>query len=740
MGVIASVAVSAATFAIDKLYDYAVPERLHLTGSAGVRVMVPFSGGNRIVEGVVFDQREGDTSRLKEISTVLDASPLLGSLYLELAKWMKARFFCTLYDAIKAMLPSGIWKISGNKSIETVRLAISREEAVDKAAEKFKRAPQQAALLRTLADFCEVTSSELCYFTGASRASLKVLEKQGLVELLRNEVFRRPNYSEAKDKPISALNGAQEAAYKTIASLMDGKASAALLYGVTGSGKTAVYINLISKAIEEYGQAIVLVPEIALTPQLVATFRQHFGDSVAVLHSSLTNGERMDEWRRINNGMVDVVVGTRSAVFAPVSRLKLLIIDEEQENTYKSESTPRYHARDVAKFLCAKTGALLVLGSATPSVESMYGAKTGKYELVKLTGRYNEKSLPYVRIVDMRKELRFGRGWNVSQELRDEIKKNLDAGEQTILFINRRGANSIVTCPECGYMYTCPQCSVNLTYHSANGRLMCHYCGHSQAMERYCPECGGTLKFVGAGTQSVETELMEAFPNVELVRMDTDTVTAEKSHEAILERFFSKKIPILIGTQMVTKGLNFENVTLVGVLNADQSLYAGDWRSQERTFSLITQVVGRSGRGEKQGRAVIQTFTPDNEVIRFAAAQDYDAFYSREIRIREMTNTPPFSEQLTILATGEDENKVIECCKEIKSALQNSIEMGQDIRILGPAPVSVVKVQKRYRYRVFVIVNNGSAIRGYIAGAIRKYSKDKRFRGVSLFGDIDPTD
>ncbi len=740
MSLIASVAVDAATFAIDKLYDYAVPSALEAGTVPGVRVKVPFSGGNRVVEGFVFAVREGGGEGLKELRSVEDADPLVSPMHLELAKWMKSRFFCTLYDAVRVMLPAGIWHLSGDRTTEMARLAVEPGEALAAAGKKAKKAPQQAELLRLLASLGEASAKELVYFTGAPRASLKALEKQGLVRLVKLPAYRRPSYAEAGSPAIESLSQEQQAAYDGISALMDGKPCAALLRGVTGSGKTAVYIRLIARAIASGGRASVLVPEIALTPQVVATFRLHFGDRVAVLHSSLTAGERLDEWRRIRDGLVDVVVGTRSAVFAPIKDMKLLIMDEEQELTYKSEMNPRYHARDVAKFICARSGALLLFGSATPSVETMYFAESGKYHYFRLNTRYNEKELPEVTVVDMRAELKKGNGGSVSARLREELERNIARGEQSILFINRRGTNSLISCPDCGFLFSCPNCSAHLTYHSANGRLMCHYCGYSEPAGHVCPQCGGRLKFVGTGTQRVEDELGELFPGVEMLRMDTDSVSASRSHDDILSEFTRRKVPILVGTQMVTKGLNFDEVTLVGVLSADQTLYSGDWRAQERTFSLVTQAIGRAGRGRKAGRAVIQTFTPENEVIRCAAAQDYEAFYRSEIKLRELSGTPPFSEQYAVFASGEDEDRVVACCREIKAAFMTTLGPASEARVLGPVPAAVVKVQGRYRYRVYVDSPPDPAVRGLIAGAVRKYSKDKRFRGVSLFGDVDPID
>jgi len=470
----------------------------------------------------------------------------------------------------------------------------------------------------------------------------------------------------------------------------------------------------------------------------MGTFSARFGDRVAVLHSALGLGERYDEWKRIRSGCVSVVVGTRSAVFAPVKNLGVIVIDEEQEHTYKSEQSPRYHARDVAKYRCAQENALLLMGSATPSVETNYGAETGRYHAFRLTARYNQMELPEVIIADMRENLKAGNGTNISSELYHELTKNIEAGEQSILFLNRRGTSSLLVCGACGYTYTCEKCSVGLTYHRANGRLMCHYCGLSRPVEEACPDCGGILKHVGAGTQRVQEELAELFPGCEILRMDTDIITPTVGHDALLKRFEREKIPILVGTQMVTKGLDFPNVTLVGVITADQGLYMNDYRAQERTFSLVTQVIGRAGRGEKAGRAVIQTFTPQHEVIELAARQDYDGFYEREITLRGLQGAPPKMDLISITCTGPDETTVLRCITGIRRALLKQLsELGEGAEIIGPAPAGVVKVNNRYRYHVTIRCKQNKLVRGYIAHILKRVPTLKEYRGVSVYGDID---
>ncbi|MCL2343884.1 MAG: primosomal protein N' [Firmicutes bacterium] len=777
---IAKVAVSAAPYWVDRPFDYSVPENLLEECVPGVRVVVPFGRGNRRSEGFVLrvspenpklnipfplrfpssggvagavpapdgvvndGEAAGGLARpLKAIEQVLDRVPVAGEEQLKLALWMRERFFCTVYSALKAMLPAGLWFDSrgvrrvGDKTVKMIELSVSAEEALALAEQKRKSAPMMAELLRVLCSAGRISVPELRYFTGAGAQSVNTLVKNGLAAVDEKEVYRRPVVS-VGGAPLPELTPAQARVFDGLTALADGRqAKAALLLGVTGSGKTTVYLHLIDRLCKAGKSAILLVPEIALTPQMIETFSAHFGDGVAVLHSSLAVGERLDEWKRIKSGAARVVVGTRSAVFAPVADLGAIIIDEEQEDTYRSENDPRYHARDVAKFRCARGSALLLLGSATPSVESRYAAESGKYAFFTLPARFNGQALPAVEIVDMKRELRAENKGSVSGILREELQKNLDNGEQSILFINRRGASKLVTCIDCGYTYRCPRCSVNLTYHSVNRRLLCHYCGFSRAPDRVCPECGGSLSFVGDGTQRVVEELSGLFPGVPVLRMDTDTVAPAGSHNALLSKFRAESIPILVGTQMVTKGLNFENVTLVGVLNADQSLYAGNYRSAERTFSLITQVVGRSGRGERLGRAVIQTFTPQNQVILQAAVQDYESFYAAEIALRKLQSSPPFFELYAVNASGPDEHVVLKCCHAAKQLLERALS-GGEAAVLGPAPLAVVKVSDRYRYRVMISSKNGRRVREALPGAVEQLNTDKAFRGVSVYAEKDP--
>ncbi len=811
----AQIAVADVTYWVDRPYTYAVPETMAERVCPGVRVAVPF-GGSRPREGIVLALGGRTDKRLKAVLEVLDDEPLLSETQLKLAIWMRERFFCTVMDGIRAMLPAGLWysvwpvyclaagidsdaayaaaggsrnerlaldAVTGHggrceladieavfgtknpgpalsslvkkgvlrteaeaarrgrdKTILQASLSVSPEQALIQA-DRNRRAVRQAAVLRVLAELGRANVADLCYFTGAGRDTVKRLEEKGLVTLSRQMVYRRPEYDAGRAQPLPVLNEEQRAAFEGILALGDGeRAQAALLFGVTGSGKTTIYIHLIHEMLQRGRSAIFLVPEIALTPQMLQTFSSHFGDSIAVLHSALSMGERYDEWRRIRAGDARVVIGTRSAIFAPVSDLGIVIIDEEQEDTYKSETEPRYHARDVAKFLCARSKALLVLGSATPDVRSRYYAETGRYHFFALPHRYNEMRLPEVRVADMKRELKNGNGTSISSVLAKELAENIERGEQSILFINRRGASKLVTCGECGYTYKCPNCTAALTYHSVGNRLMCHHCGHVRRPDAVCPVCGGRLNYFGAGTQKVVEELETLFPGTPVLRMDTDAVAPVGSHRALFEQFRVQRIPILVGTQMVTKGLNFENVTLVGVLSADQSLYCSDYRAGERTFSLITQVIGRSGRFEKPGRAVIQTFTPENQIILQAARQDYDSFYQGEIALRRVTGSPPFGELFVLTASGKDETAVLRCCADIRNEMLCMGSHVPGVRVLGPAPLPVAKVNNTWRYRVTVSAPEPAAIRGAISRTLMLCNDGKKYKGVSVYADFDPLD
>ena len=817
----AKIAVSASTYAIDRPYDYLIPGQLAEAVHPGMRAAVPFGRGNRVSDGIVLalGERE-DGEKLKSILALLDEEPLLDEGAIQLALWMREQYFCTVYDAVRAMIPAGLW--FSLKNCWRIAPGVDRETAFEAAGEskraqqlvellfanggwaeegkirtafgvsdpgpairaleqggiivqeasaargvndkteqiaalvmdpgsamallaaKRRRAPLQYAAGETICAVGETSAKELCYFTGASMATLRALERMGVLTLSRREVYRRPQLPVQEEAAPVELSEEQNIAYEELLALLDQGSAAALLYGVTGSGKTQVYLKLIHTLLERGKTALVMVPEIALTPQLMRIFTSQFGRKVAILHSSLSAGERCDEWKRARAGVARVVVGTRSAVFAPLPDLGVIILDEEQEPSYKSEQNPRYHAREVARYRCYKAGALLLLGSATPSVESMYRAKREEYRLLELSQRFNQRVLPQVTVVDMKDELRRGNGGTISAPLAEMLEETIDRGEQAILFLNRRGANRMVTCGECGETPACPRCSVHLTYHSANRRLMCHYCGWSQPLPDQCPACGGMLDFVGAGTQKVEEELRALFPGTPVLRMDADTVSAVHSHESILEKFRKERIPILLGTQMVAKGLDFENVTLVGAVSADQLLYTGDIHAAERAFSLLTQVVGRAGRGEKTGRAVIQTFTPDNDVVRFAACQDYDSFYEQEIGLREARGLPPFCDLFVVGASGPEETAVLRALLRLREALDGGLRRSPynkiPYRLLGPAPAPVAKLNDRYRFRLVLSARNCKAVRQLTAHLLRQAQADRQNRGVALFADLNPLD
>lgn len=813
---IVKVAVNAAPYSIDKPYSYLVPAELLDAAQVGVRVTVPFGRGNRESEGVVLAREQSaKIPGLKPIKAVLDQEPMLGKKELSLALWMRQRYFCTLYEAIKTILPAGVWyhyretwhiaegldreaadeltqKITrapavldllfasggqaeldllrqscgeevpstlkamkkagavycetqakrsvSDKHCRTVELAVDAEDALAVIAAKRHSAPMQIEVIRLLASVGTALAADVCYFTGASMKTLSTLEKKGLVRFGQEEVLRLPPQKPVEPGPPILLNEEQQRAFEEILTLtQSGKPEAVLLEGVTGSGKTQVYLRLVQEVLAQGKTAMVLVPEIVLTPQMMRKFSSYFGEQAAMLHSGLRMTNRYDQWKRIRRGEVRVVLGTRSAIFAPLENLGLIVLDEEQEGSYQSENPPRYHTREIAKYLCAQEKATLVLGSATPSVESAWAAENGVYHYARLSKRYNDQPLPQVLIADMRQEIREGNSDSIGGILRRELEENLQRGEQSILLLNRRGNSRMLLCGECGHVPECPRCSAALTYHSANGRLMCHYCGHSERAPEVCPVCGGIMRHVGIGTQKVEEELHQLFPDTQILRMDADT--ASVGTEKLLERFEQEKIPILLGTQMVAKGLDFENVTLVGVLSADLSLYVDHYRSTERTFSLLTQVVGRAGRGGKQGRAVIQTFTPENDVIQCAARQDYHGFYDGEIRLRNLRRYPPFADLFTFTVSGIEEGAVLRAAASVRELLRQlaaSPEMAAtEPEVLGPAPAPIVKLNNRFRYRVVLVGKNDRATRSRVSWLLKTFGQDRANRGLNLFVDCN---
>lgn len=811
------VAVSAAPYSIDKPYSYLVPESLAAAAVPGVRVMVPFGRGNKESEGLILTRvQEPKLPGSKAIRQILDSEPVLDKAGIDLALWMRGRYFCTVFEAVKTILPAGLWyglreiwslamepetarsaavgipgawqvldllekqggkadirvlrdalgdgaekplkamkkaeiltcetdakrKIA-DKSHRMVELAVNTEDAYALTEPKRRSAPARYEVVNFLATAGRTPAAEVSYYTGASARTLKSMEKAGLIAFSEEEELRVPSLDDVEPGPEIVLNEEQQRAFEEILGRVQAaKPSVTLLHGVTGSGKTQVYLRLVQETLALGKTAMVLVPEIVLTPQMMRKFSSYFGSRVAMLHSSLKMTERYDQWKRIRRGEVDVVLGTRSALFAPLKNLGLIIMDEEQEGSYQSENVPRYDAREVAKYLCVREKAALVFGSATPTVETAWAAEQGNYQKALLRRRYNENALPEVLIADLRQEILNGNPGLISTPLRQELEKNLAAGEQSILFLNRRGSSRMLLCGECGYVPQCPRCSTAMTYHSANGRLMCHYCGHSEPAADTCPECGGWMKHVGAGTQKVEEELRELFPEAGILRIDADTTAG--GHEEILQTFERERVPILLGTQMVAKGLDFENVTLVGVLSADISLYVDNYRAAERTFSLLTQVVGRAGRGGKTGRAVIQTYTPGNDVIRCAARQDYDAFYESEIRMRRLRRYPPFADLFTVTVSGTEEGRVLRAAVSVRETLRQLCRRPElaagEPEVLGPAPAPVVKVNNRFRYRCTLVGKNDKATREMLAWLQKDFAKDSANRGMNLFVDHNAAD
>ncbi len=621
-------------------------------------------------------------------------------------------------------------------------LAVSAEETMAFAAGRPRSAAMQRSVLETLCNVGCASVKELCYYTGAGISTIKRLEKLGYLTLSERPVLRCREIRPARLSGPLELNASQQAAFSGLSAQMDRPdPGSALLYGVTGSGKTAVYLKLIRKCLDEGKSALLLVPEIALTPQLLSLLAAYFGEQVALQHSSLSARERYNQWKRIQTGEAKVVVGTRSAVFAPGQNLGLIVVDEEQEHSYRSENSPRYDAREVALWRGYKEKALVLFGSATPSVETMYRAQSGKCERYTLTGRYNGKPMPPVEIVDLRRELEAGNDLSLSRPLLERMAENRNRRKQTILFLNRRGNSRAVVCVGCGTAPECPRCGVRLVYHSANERLMCHYCGYSQPTPTRCPSCGGALKRIGTGTQKVQQELLEKFPDLTVERMDADTVSAVNTHEKILERFQTDHMDVLLGTQMVAKGLNLPDVTLVGVLDADLGLYASGYRAAETTFNMLTQVVGRAGRGDDPGHAVIQTLVPEHPVIRLAAKQDYEGFYALELNIRRVQNFPPFGDLAAVVFSGEEETAVLRGAMKFRQSLLGCLNtpdyQASQWGVLGPAPCAVPKINYHFRYRLTLRCHMDRKLRRLLAYLLQQFTKDKENRGVSAFVDVN---
>ncbi len=778
-------AVEGSLYHFDREYSYSVPPDMAQTLCPGCRVRVGFGRGDlRRLAIVLAVETPEDTSALKPILEQLDPAPLLDEEGLMLLRHVREHTFCTWFDALRLLLPAGLGIVfktlyAAAKTAVDLPLTVRQRELVDyvksrKAPvgeerltigfdlrpgeleelvrlgaleqleqsrrqllddkitmvrlldgwENEKLTPKQKLAAAFLAENESASLKELCYYTGVTRAVAEALCQKGVAGFYDHIVPRNPYAEAEREKKTEAviLNGPQTAALDTLGGLLQKPDKPALLYGVTGSGKTQVYLALIDKVLGQGRGVIVLVPEISLTAQTLESFHRRFGGRVAVLHSGLSLGERMDEWRRLRDGKADIAVGTRSAVFAPVRNLGLLVIDEEQEHTYQSDRSPRYHARDIARVRCRHHGALLLLSSATPAIESYHAAKTERYHLVTLAGRYGGQTLPAVDIVDMGDASNHTDTPSLSLPLREELLANLERGEQSILLLNRRGHSTLLRCSACGEVANCPACSLALTYHAANGHMLCHYCGYQASRAPACSVCGSTLtRLSGVGTQRLEEELCAVFPAARVLRVDMDTTMRKHSHRQHFAAFAAGEYDIMLGTQMVAKGLNFPNVTLVGVLAADQSLYSNDYRSFERSFALLTQVVGRGGRGGRRGRAMIQTYSPEHPVIELAARQDYPAFYREEAHSRKLHLYPPFCAMMGITFAGADQVKALEGARAFLGCLRALAKEKYPtlpLRVLGPAPADLFKAAGKYRYRLLLKCRAGPDTRALLREAL----------------------
>ncbi len=799
LGLVAKIALEGAQLSYDKLYTYIVPPELHSAIEKGKRVLVPFGKGNTKKQGLVFSLETGELKGLKNLLSVIDDKPLLTEEMLLLCEYMKEGLFCTYYDVIRTMLPTGLGLklvnyYSANEDFVPTLLSETEKEVYDylylkgekeqgaliadlgitaelleelvkkqalikncDAKQKVSDATQkwvklcdeeiyakltqkQSAVIDLLKGVGSASVKEICYFTGVTSAVVEGLIKKEILIPFQKKVFRKPTNSlktAVRDK-VSLSSEQNEAFLGLMNKYNEQKGAVALLHGVTGSGKTQVYLKLAEQISADGRGVIVMVPEIALTAQLISIFTQKFGEKIAVFHSAMSLGQRMDEWQRIKEGKALIAVGTRSAVFAPFRDLGLIIIDEEQEHTYKSEKSPRFNARDIAKFRAAYHKGLLCLASATPSLESYTSALNGKYSLFTLMERYGNATLPQVETVDMNKEMQRGNKGVISITLYEAIKQTLQEKKQAIILLNRRGHNTYISCSACGYVEACPNCSVSLTYHSANDRLMCHYCGYSKSAEKACPQCQNEhMHFMGLGTQKAEEEIKLLFPNAKVLRLDADSITARDSHAVYLNDFANGDYDILLGTQMVAKGLDFPNVTLVGVLGADSAMYSEDFKSFERTFSLLTQVVGRAGRGNISGRAIIQTQGPDNDLIELAKNQDYKGFYNSEILNRKLMIYPPYCDICVVSVQSVFEQKAKSVIQEIFENIKqgaNSSEPKIKVIILGPSPASVAKINNRYRFRMIIKCKNNKQFRKMLNEAIMV----KTNADVNVSVDINP--
>lgn len=725
----AEVIINSEAYAIDKPFTYRVKEDLEDIIQVGHRVLVPFGKGNKFIEGFVIGLKcdlDEDIKRIKNIKSILDTEPILSRDDLKVIEFLRENYLCKYIDAIRTIIPVGL--LSGLK--DKIKKVLCFERELDG---KLAQNEKYISLMNLIKDSdSEYTKADVTT-KGHSTYCINKLISEGYISVKEKVVYRY-NDKVYRDEKRNILNIEQKNAIKTIKNT---EKRGILLKGITGSGKTEVYMNLVEDMIELGKSAIMLVPEISLTPQMIERFKGRFGRQVSLYHSRLSPGERFDEWYRIKRGEVKLVVGARSAIFLPFDNLGLIIVDEEHENSYKSDNNPKYDTREVAKFLSEIKGCKYILGSATPSIETYYRATTKKeLELVQINNRVKNNPLPDMEIVDMRRELQDRNMSVLSRRLQEEITKTLEKKEQVILFLNRRGYSTFVSCRSCGYVFKCPECDIAMTYHK-NGYLICHYCGRAIKETKICPKCKSKyVKFFGTGTEKVENEVKKIFKDARVMRMDIDTTRQKNSHEEIYNSFKNGEADILIGTQMVTKGLDFKNVTLVGILAADISLNIPDYRANERTFQIVTQVAGRAGRGDKKGRVIIQSYTPGNAILKYAMENNYKELYNEEIRIRKIMNYPPFCNIMLINMQSKDEEIlrrfITFSAEKIKSLLK-----GCSFEILGPSPCIITRIKEYYRWQIIIKGELNKKIRLDIKELLYELYKNV-YNEIRISIDINP--
>lgn len=707
---------------IDRPFTYKVPLDMEEKVKVGQMVKVPFGVRSKPVEGFILDLKEEEINvsfKIKNILSVENEEPVITEEDLKLINFLREEYLCKYIDAIRLLIPVGILKGAKSKSRSVIVY-------IDDNLESIKNSDGYLEVINFIKrNTGKYTKSELTKEHGVSLYKLNKLIEHGLIKSEKEIVFRynTREYNKDVEKKLTAEQS------MAVEAIEDSEENLILLKGVTGSGKTEVYMRLVEKVLTEGKSAIVLVPEIALTPQMIERFKGRFGSNVALFHSKLSDGERFDEWYRVKEGKASLIIGARSAIFLPAKKLGLIIIDEEHENTYKSDQNPKYQTKEVAEFISKLKGCKIILGSATPTIESYYRAISGEMKLVELNHRIDNRPMPEMKLVDMREELRSGNKSIFSRRLYASMQQKLEKGEQIILFLNRRGFSTFVSCRSCGYVFDCENCDISMTYHK-NGFLVCHYCGKTKKQPNLCPKCGSKyVKFFGAGTERVEEEVRKYLKNAKILRMDVDTTRAKDSHEKIYNAFKAGEADILIGTQMVSKGLDFPNVTLVGILSADMSLNLPDYRAAERSFQIITQVAGRAGRGEKEGEVIVQTYTPEHYSLQYAKKYDYEDFYEKEFTIRAMMGYPPFGRILLINGIGKNEDELKKQMIFLGKKVKEKAEEFGGLEVLGPTPCIIYKIKENYRWQIIV--------KGEFSSKFSKSIKDLLYdKANNVYNDI----